>query len=288
MRAGIGILAFGGTAYYPVQDGWSEWSDALNTATMAATDADGNPLTGASGHVYSELSLPVYTTTTSSSSTTSTLPAPPATCGNGTLDAGEACECPPTDDPVRQGAGCRGSNATPVQEDCVVCRLCQVVRTLCPMPSSITTTTTGTTTTSPGATTTIAGATTTTATAPGATTTTTLPAACAGLAGIPRAACLLETDLGAPLCGIDPLPRKVDARLRGKLGSAEKLLSNAGTRTAKKLASLVKRSRHLLGAADAQAHKASTAHNPKRHISAGCAATIESLISSVTATLPSS
>lgn len=166
MRAGIGILAFGGTAYYPVQDGWSEWSDALNTATMAATDTDGNPLTGASGHVYSELSLPVYTTTTSTSSTTSTLPPPPATCGNGTLDAGEACECPPTDDPVRQGAGCRGSSAIPVQEDCVVCRLCQIVRTLCAMPGSITTTT-GTTTTSPGVTTTIAGATTTTATAPG-------------------------------------------------------------------------------------------------------------------------
>src|SRR5262249_9768572 len=146
----------------------------------------------------------------------------PATCGNGVLDAGEACECPATDDPVLQAAGCKGANVIPVQQDCRICRSCQIVTTLCP---SAATTTTTTTTLYGATTTTLHGATTTTV--PGGATPTTLPGPCPGLAGIPRAVCLLQTGLASPLCGGEALPRKVEARLRGKLGSAEKLLTNA-------------------------------------------------------------
>jgi hypothetical protein len=49
------------------------------------------------------------------------------------------------------------------------------------------------------------------------------------------AACLLQIDLAAPFCGDEPLARKVDARLRAKLGGAEKLLANAGSKSGKAL-----------------------------------------------------
>jgi hypothetical protein len=289
IRVGIGIFAAGGTAYYPYQAGWSEWSDALNTATTVFSDADGHPLTGASGHVYSDLSLPVYTTTTTTTSSTSTLPPAPATCGNGVLDAGEACDCAATDDPVLQVAGCKGANVIPVQQTCVICRSCQIVSTLCPSAAPTTTTTVpGATTTTlyAATTTTVYGATTTTVSR-GATTTT-QPGTCVVVApGTLRAACLLQADLTGPLCGDEPLPPKVDARLRAKLGSAEKMLVSAAAKSGRAQARQLKRSRHLLAAAGALADRAAHARNAKRHISATCATGVHSLISGAISELSS-
>ena len=240
VRMAIGILASGGTvAYASGNTNWDQWSDALNTATLEASDADGQPLTGASGHVYAALTLASYTTTTSTTSTSTTLAPGAATCGDGDVDPGEDCDCPSTTDPVEQGQGCMGASVIPPQESCIQCRQCHLLDTLC---ADVTAPTTTTTTTAPGATTTTTttapGATTTmTTTAPGATTTTstTLPGACAGLTDIPRATCLLDAALAAPLCGDEPLPPKVDARLRGKLGSAAKLLANARGKSGKAL-----------------------------------------------------
>ena len=61
-----------------------------------------------------------------------------------------------------------------------------------------------------------------------------------------------------------------------------------GSRSGRALARQLKRSRHLLAAAGAQAGRAATARNAKRHISATCAAAVHSLISNVTAALLSS
>jgi hypothetical protein len=107
-------------------------------------------------------------------------------------------------------------------------------------------------------------------------------------AGVPRAVCLLQTGLAAPLCRDETLPRKVEARLRAKLGSAEKLLASAGSKSGKALARQLKRSHHLLAAAGTQADRAENARNAKRRISATCASEVHSLISGVTDELPSS
>jgi hypothetical protein len=146
-----------------------------------------------------------------------------------------------------------------------------------------------TTTSLPGlTTTTIPGtaATTTTTTTPSAVTTTTLPAACARLAGMRRATCLLETALAAPLCDDETAPPKVDARIRGKLGTALKLLRNAEGKTGKALRRLLRRSRRALAGAASNARKAAAAKSPRRHISEACAATIQPLVGAVEAELP--
>ncbi|HXJ34305.1 MAG TPA: hypothetical protein VMS22_09750 [Candidatus Eisenbacteria bacterium] len=274
VRMSIGILASGGVVSYLYGGDWDQWSDALNTATMEITDTDGHAVTGASGHVYEALTLPTYTTTSTSTSTSTTLPPGPDTCGDGEVDAGEDCDCPVTDDEMLKGLGCTGSSVIPPQQPaCVLCRQCHLLNVLC-VDASVTTTST----------TTIAG----TTLAPGATTTTTLDpgAACTGLTGIPRAACLLETALAAPLCGAETIPPKVDKQLRGRLVTAKTLFGNASGKSGKALTKLMKRARRSLDASAAKATKAAGAKSPKKKISTACAATIGSIVGDVKAELP--
>jgi len=73
----------------------------------------------------------------------------------------------------------------------------------------------------------------------------------------------------------------VNARLRGKLGSAAKLLANASGKSGKALGRLVKRSRRALDTAAARATKAASAKSPKKKVSGACAATIHALVSTV-------
>ncbi len=276
VRMSISILASGGVVSYLYGGDWDQWSDALNTATMEITDTDGHAVAGASGHVYEALTLPTYTTTSTSTSTSTTLPPGPDTCGDGDVDPGEDCDCPATDDVMLKGMGCTGSSVIPPQaQACVLCRRCHLLNVLC-VDASVTTTSS----------TTIAS----TTLAPGATTTTTLDpgAACTGLTGIPRAACLLDAALAAPLCGAETIPPKVDKQLRGKLNAAKTLLGNASGKSGRSLAKLMKRARRALDASSTKATKAVGAKSPKKQISATCAATIGSLVGGVAAELPPS
>jgi len=243
-------------------------SRTLDATTVFATDSDGRPLVGASGHTYTPgVVLPTVTTTTSTSTTT-TLPTVPGTCGDGALQAGEQCDCPATSDPVVQAAGCTGASVLPAQAACVICRQCALLANLC---APTTTTTTSVTTTTLASTTTLPDGTTTT--------TTTLPdiPACAGKVGIAHALCRLDGALRAPLCGSETVPPGVDGALRTKLTRARDLLEIAGTRSGKKLARVLRRSRRALTATANRARRAAAATRPAKHVSAECAAALTSL-----------
>ncbi len=246
--------------------------DALNTSTFVVTDAAGGPLTGVSGHVYVDPGvLPPFTTTTSTTTTTTTL-APPIlpSCGDGMVDDGESCDCPPTADPVLQGYGCRGADVIPPQESCVVCRRCALATHLCEETGSVTTTTT-----LPGS------GTPTTTTVPGsATTTTTLPGggACAGRDSLALASCVLESALDEGLCPGTALPAKPEKKLRRQLGSALKAITKANGKSGKAARRLVKRARGKLGAAQKASDRAAASAKPQKRIPDGCRATITELV----------
>ncbi len=247
---------------------------ALNTATALLSTTDGDPVTGASGHTYTtvdpvpDLTIPTTTTTTAPTpTTTTTLPSCGGTCGNGTVDAacGEACDCPPTADPVVAAYGCTGAAIVPAQPSCVVCRGCQLL-SFCP-PS----TTTSTTTTFPGESTT----TSTTTVGATTTTTTTVPALpCTGFSGLARARCQLAAALAQPLCGSEVVPSAVYRAVRAKLEGANSALGSALTATGRKEKKLQHRAVNDLVAAGARAAKAAKAKNPRRQVSAPCAATL--------------
>jgi len=293
MRVSLGVDPFMrlGASEHNFGSYYSEVS-ALNTATALLTDTDGNPVTAASGHSYvmvaslPDLTIPTTTTTTlPPPTTTTTLPGCGGMCGNGTVDAscGEACDCPPTADPVAAAYGCSGSDVIPGQPACVVCRGCQLL-SFC--PPSTTTTTTVVTTTLPGTTrtttttvvtTTLPGASTTTMTVVTTTTTTAPPLPCPGLSGLARVQCQLAAALGRPLCGNEVVPPAVDHALRAKLNAANAALGSATTATSRKGKKLRKRAVGNLRAAGARAARAVKAKNAGRHVSASCAGTITGL-----------
>jgi hypothetical protein len=283
MRLGASVQNFGS---------YDSEVSALNTATALLTDTDGNPVTGASGHSYvtvaslPDLTIPTTTTTTlPPPSTTTTLPGCGGMCGNGTVEAscGEACDCPPTADPVAAAYGCSGAEVIPGQPACVVCRGCQLL-SFC--PPSTTTTTTVVTTTLPGTsstttttvvTTTLPGTSSTTTTAVTTTTTTAPPLPCPGLSGLVRVQCQLAAALGRPLCGNEVVPPAVDHALRAKLTAANAALGSATTATGRKGKKLRTRAVGNLRAASARAARAVKAKNAGRHVSASCAGTIAGL-----------
>ena len=125
------------------------------------------------------------------------------------------------------------------------------------------------------------GATTTTTLSPGGSTTTTLPSTCAGLVGIPRALCLLDTALAAPLCGAEPLPSKVDTMIRAKLEAAHALVAGADQLSDRAHSRRLKRARRALNAAATKARKAAASKNPKKHVSDACAATVQALVGDI-------
>lgn len=232
--------------------------DALNTSVVTLADADDNPLTGTSGYVYSAPgSLPTVTVTTSTTTTSTTLTPPTTlpTCGNGAVDAGEACDCPPTPDPVLQGYGCRGGDVIPAQSSCIVCRRCGFETHLCEVA--------------------------------GSTTTTTLPeAGCAELAGLALAGCLLTEALDGALCPGFPISQRTDKKLRKSLGIALRAIDKARTANEKAQRRLVKRARGRLRATARAAANAAASTKPAKQIVESCRARIVELTAAVGEALP--
>jgi hypothetical protein len=276
MRVNLSVHPFMQLLASQVQFGsFSAEVSALNTATALVTTTDGDPVTGASGHTYvavdplPELTVPTTTTTTlPTPTTTTTLPGCGGMCGNGSVDpsCGEACDCPPTNDPIAAAYGCTGGTVVPAQSDCVVCRGCRIL-SFC-VASTVTTTTVATTT--------IPGATTTTSTVLETTTTTSLPP-CAGLAGLDRVRCRLAAALGQPLCGSEVVPPKLDRAVRAKLEAADAALGSAATAPGRRAKKLRRRAVADLRAAGIRAARATRTKNTARHVSASCAATIANL-----------
>jgi NHL repeat len=118
------------------------------------------------------------------------------------------------------------------------------------------------------------------------TTTTTLPAgsACAELAGLAQAQCLIEAAVSGPLCA-DPVPGSLVHRLDAKLGSADTLLGRASAANGAKRRRLVKKARASLGAVSRKAAAAGRAKSAKKRITPACAASIQMLVSEVEADL---
>jgi hypothetical protein len=173
---------FYGTVYQHGGDTGSDHAfyDALNTAEIKLTNADGAGATGATGHDYGTLSGGSTITTTTTTTTTSTF-VPPSTlptctgyCGDGVVqaDCAETCECPMAGDLAV--AVCDAGTAIPaLTPDCARCAGCLVDLSQCAAA-----TTSSTSTTAPGPTTTTAtslSSSTTSTTAAPSTTTTTLP-----------------------------------------------------------------------------------------------------------------
>src|SRR5262245_31205008 len=176
---------FYGTVYQHGGDIGSDHAfyDALNTAEIALTNADGAGATGATGHDYGTFSGGSTITTTTTTTTTSTF-VPPSTlpnctgyCGDGIVqaDCAETCECP-----MAGGlavAVCDARTAIPsLTPECARCAGCLVDLSQCAAP-----TTSSTSTTAPGpvttTTTSLSSSTTSTSTTAGPSTTT-LPGAC--------------------------------------------------------------------------------------------------------------
>jgi hypothetical protein len=238
----------------------SAYSNALNTGTLELRDADGMVLTGQSGKVYGPPGVLPTITTSSTVSTTSTLPPTTTTlpgcagtCGDGTVQpaCAEACECPPTGDPIQAGYGCDGTAITPPQPECLTCRGCQVLSLRC--FENPTTTVPWSSTTS--------------------TTTTTLPAACAGLGGASAARCLVDGFLAEPLCLDAPARSKIEKRLRRKLGGVVKILDRSLVAGDKKEARLLRKAVKKLAAVATRAEK---------KLSATCAGRVGSLVEAAT------
>jgi hypothetical protein len=171
---------FYGTVYQHGGDIGSDHAfyDALNTAEIKLTNADGAGATGATGHDYSTFSGGSTITTTTTTTTTSTF-VPPSTlpsctgyCGDGVVqaDCAETCECPMVGGLAV--AVCDAGTATPsLTPDCARCAGCLIDLSQCAaatsststtVPGSVTTTTTSLSSSTTGA----------------STTTTTLPGAC--------------------------------------------------------------------------------------------------------------
>jgi hypothetical protein len=246
--------------------------NALNTATLEITSADGAPLTGQSGKTYGPPGpLPTVTTsstvTTTSSAppTTTTLAGCAGTCGDGTADAacGETCDCAATADPIQTAYGCDGAAIVPPQESCVTCRGCRLLEVRCEQVVPVTTTTT------------VAGQTTTSLA--GGATTTTLPAACAGTAGLAAAACVIDAFLTEPLCTDAAVPAKIESGFRKKLGAVRTTLGRAESAGGKKRVRLLRGAGKKLGGIAKRADNLA----PKK-ISDACAVRIEHLVDRVT------
>jgi hypothetical protein len=152
------------------------------------------------------------------------------------------------------------------------------------LDGSTTTTTTlaGSTTT----TTTLAGPTTTTTTLAGPTTTT-LPG-CAALTGLAAVRCSLRAALAQPLCGSEAIPSRVDRALRQRLGRTAAAVERAIDASGRSRVRLVRRAGAALDATALRSQTAARAKNPNRAISATCAASVSTLVSSVRQSLANS
>ena len=270
------------------------YTDATSTATFAVRSADGTPLVGASGVVYDgtagtlpPLTTPTSTsTTTSTTATTTTLPGCAGTCGDGMLEAacGEACECPPTTDPIALGFGCTGDAVIPAQAVCAICRGCRIDTHICDAQVASTTSTTiagGSTTTS----TTVPGASVTTTTVTASTSTTLPEPPCQALAGIARARCRLDVALAGSLCAGEAVPAKLDGGVRARLRVVVARLDAAVTAEGKKRARLLKKVRGPLGAVDRKAAAAAKSKQASKRLSPSCSGAIGGLVAAVRADL---
>lgn len=261
---------FYGTVYQHGGDVASDHAfyDALNTAEIKLTNADGAGATGATGHDYGTFSGGSTITTTTTTTTTSTF-VPPSTlpsctgyCGDGIVqaDCAETCECPMAGDLAV--AVCDAGTAIPsLTPDCARCTGCMVDLSPCAAPATSTTSTTApapaitTTTTArgPGA---------TTSTVPGvATTSTTVPC------GTVR--CLLDAGLHNPLCAGETIPPTI----RKNFDRAIHLVEQAGGSAPTRMRRLIKHARRALALADTAAKKAARGKKPK--LTVACAAAIE-------------
>lgn len=201
MRVDFGISSGAYIDQFQAPSGFYGELSVLSTATAILTTTDGDPVVGASGHAYTTVDpipdLPppdaVTSTTEPVSTTTTTLPGCGGTCGNGTVDAacGEACDCPPTADPVMAGFGCTGSDVVPSQQSCVLCRGCRLL-SFCGSTTGGTSTTTSTTLASGGS------------------TTTTVPTgACDALAGFAALQCICTGGVAPATCTGDHVPAAI-------------------------------------------------------------------------------
>jgi hypothetical protein len=247
--------------------------NALNTATLEITSADGAPLTGQSGKTYGPPGLlptvttsSTVTTTSSAPTTTTTLVGCAGTCGDGTVESacGETCDCTAIADPIQAAYGCDGESIVPPQEGCMTCRGCRLVDARCAEVA-------------PATTTTIVGATTTTTSVGGGTTTTTLPAACAGTSGIAAAACVIDAFLAEPLCPDTPPPSKIESGFRKKLGGVRATLGRAASATGKKRARLLRGATKKLTGVGKRAGKLSD-----KKLSPACAERVGDLVDRAT------
>jgi hypothetical protein len=267
---------FYGTVYQHGGDVASDHAfyDALNTAEIALTNADGAGATGATGHDYATFSGGSTITTTTTTTTTSTF-VPPSTlpsctgyCGDGVVqaDCAETCECPMVGGLA--DAVCDAGTAIPsVTPDCARCAGCLVDLSQCAAP---TTSTTSTTAPGPEVTTT------TTATGPGATTST-IPGGATTSTTVPcgTVRCLLEAGLQSPPCVGEPIPPTI----RKNFDRAIHLVEQAGGSAPTRVRRLLKHARRALALADNAAKKAARGKKPK--VTVTCAAAIEGAVEDV-------
>ncbi len=260
VTAGHGLPnQFYGTVYQHGGDIGSDHAfyDALNTAEIALTNADGAGATGATGHDYATFSGGSTITTTTTTTTTSTF-VPPATlpscagyCGDGVVqaDCAETCECPMAGDLAV--AVCDVGTAIPsLTPDCARCAGCQVDLSPCSAG-----TTTSTTVPGPATTTTTSLSSSTSTTAAPSTTTTTLPGACEPAPMFDSLDCRLgalldridgESDLGP----FGPKLEQALSRARNDAEAARGMCASAQVRSARRrlkmaIHDMIRYARHL-------------------------------------------
>jgi hypothetical protein len=288
MGAGHGVGPFytlaGGAYFVDTPGGHASWN-ALDTAVPTLNTTAGAGATGSGGRDYSYaayLAAHAGSTTTTTTTTTTSTFVPPSTlpdcagfCGDGIAqaDCAENCDCPALAD-MKVDTICDAATSVPtLAPTCARCKGCQIDLSHCSTTSStISTTISTTTSTSPGET----------------STTTTLPGACAGMVELRAAVCQLRALLAAPLCSVDPIPKKTDAHLRAGLESTVKLLDVASAHTGKRRARALTKARRRLSRVATAVTKAGAAKRVRTHISPACVATIRPAIGAVEGELPAS